>query len=141
MDKKSFSERDICTKFITPAVEKSGWNKLTQFLEEVSLEYINRCNNFMNARIYYASMGTGSSPSMKNITRKHMKRVLIPLPPLSEQYRIIQKLNELMHTCYALEATIKESASQNEKLLQQVLREALRIPVGKVGIEMENVEY
>lgn len=36
IDKKTFSERDICTKFITPAVEKSGWNKLTQLLEEVS---------------------------------------------------------------------------------------------------------
>ncbi len=36
MDKKSLSERDICTKFITPALEKAGWNKLTQFLEEVS---------------------------------------------------------------------------------------------------------
>jgi type I restriction enzyme, R subunit len=35
MDKKSLSERDICTKFITPAVEKSGWDKLTQLLEEV----------------------------------------------------------------------------------------------------------
>jgi type I restriction enzyme R subunit len=36
MNKKSLSERDICTKFITPAIEKSGWNKLTQLLEEVS---------------------------------------------------------------------------------------------------------
>lgn len=36
MNKKNLSERDICTKFITPAVEKSGWNKLTQLLEEVS---------------------------------------------------------------------------------------------------------
>lgn len=36
IDKKSLSERDICTKFITPAIEKSGWNKLTQVLEEVS---------------------------------------------------------------------------------------------------------
>jgi type I restriction enzyme R subunit len=36
MDKKGLSERDICTKFITPAVEKSGWNRLTQLLEEVS---------------------------------------------------------------------------------------------------------
>jgi len=36
MNKKSLSERDICTKFITPSVEKSGWNKLTQLLEEVS---------------------------------------------------------------------------------------------------------
>ncbi len=32
----TLSERDICTRFITPAVEKSGWNKLTQLLEEVS---------------------------------------------------------------------------------------------------------
>jgi type I restriction enzyme, R subunit len=36
MDKKHLSERDICTKFITPALEKAGWNKLTQILEEVS---------------------------------------------------------------------------------------------------------
>ncbi len=36
IDKKTLSERDICTKFITPALEKAGWNKMTQFLEEVS---------------------------------------------------------------------------------------------------------
>jgi len=36
LDKKTLSERDICTKFITPAVEKSGWNSRTQLLEEVS---------------------------------------------------------------------------------------------------------
>ena len=36
MDKKSLSERDICTKFITPAIENAGWNKHTQLLEEVS---------------------------------------------------------------------------------------------------------
>jgi type I restriction enzyme R subunit len=34
--KKEMSERDICTKFITPALEQAGWNKLSQFLEEVS---------------------------------------------------------------------------------------------------------
>ncbi|MBM3432445.1 MAG: DEAD/DEAH box helicase [Bacteroidetes bacterium] len=36
MDKTSLSERDICTKFITPAIEKAGWDKHTQLLEEVS---------------------------------------------------------------------------------------------------------
>lgn len=36
LNKKSLSERDICTKFITPAIEKAGWDKTTQFLEEVS---------------------------------------------------------------------------------------------------------
>lgn len=36
MDKKQLSERDICTKFITPAIEQSGWDRLTQYREEVN---------------------------------------------------------------------------------------------------------
>ncbi|HUW08055.1 MAG TPA: type I restriction endonuclease [Williamwhitmania sp.] len=36
MDKKSLTERDICSKFINPALEKSGWNMQVQVLEEVS---------------------------------------------------------------------------------------------------------
>ena len=36
MDKKSLSERDICTKFITPALRKAGWNEMAQIREEVS---------------------------------------------------------------------------------------------------------
>ena len=36
MDKKKLSERDICTKFITPALEKAGWDMQLQILEEVS---------------------------------------------------------------------------------------------------------
>ncbi|ENJ5959800.1 DEAD/DEAH box helicase family protein [Vibrio parahaemolyticus] len=36
MDKKSLSERDICTKYITPSIEKAEW-KQHQFREEVNL--------------------------------------------------------------------------------------------------------
>jgi type I site-specific restriction endonuclease len=36
MNKKSLSERDICTKFITPALEKACWDTHLQILEEVS---------------------------------------------------------------------------------------------------------
>ena len=36
MDKKSLSERDICSKFITPALRKAGWDELLQIREEVS---------------------------------------------------------------------------------------------------------
>lgn len=36
MNKKTLSERDICTKFITPALEKAGWDMQLQILEEVS---------------------------------------------------------------------------------------------------------
>jgi type I restriction enzyme, R subunit len=36
MNKKELSERDICTKFITPALRKAGWDEFTQLREEVS---------------------------------------------------------------------------------------------------------
>jgi type I restriction enzyme R subunit len=36
IDKKQLSERDICTKFITPALIKAGWDIEMQVLEEVS---------------------------------------------------------------------------------------------------------
>ena len=35
MNKKALSERDICTKFITPALVKAGWDVETQVREEV----------------------------------------------------------------------------------------------------------
>jgi type I restriction enzyme R subunit len=37
VDKRDLSERDICTKFITPAIEAAGWDIQTQVREEVSL--------------------------------------------------------------------------------------------------------
>src|ERR1700676_1201763 len=36
MNKKQLSERDICTKFITPALRQAGWDEMTQVREEVS---------------------------------------------------------------------------------------------------------
>jgi type I restriction enzyme R subunit len=36
MDKKSLSERDICTKFITPTLVNSGWDLHSQIREEVT---------------------------------------------------------------------------------------------------------
>lgn len=60
-----------------------------------------------------------------NISVSQAHNMKIPLPPLSEQQRIVAKLDELMQYCDELEVSIKESQTQNELLLQQVLREAL----------------
>jgi type I restriction enzyme, R subunit len=43
MNKKSLSERDICTKFITPSLAAAGWNVDSQIREEVG---------FTDGRIY-----------------------------------------------------------------------------------------
>jgi type I restriction enzyme R subunit len=36
VDKKGLSERDICTKYITPALKDAGWDTITQIREEVT---------------------------------------------------------------------------------------------------------
>lgn len=54
-----------------------------------------------------------------------MNNVLVPLPPLEIQERIVTKLNKLMDFCDQLEEQIKLSRQTNDLLLQQVLREAL----------------
>ncbi|MFM1747226.1 MAG: Type restriction-modification system restriction subunit [Verrucomicrobiota bacterium] len=43
MNKKTLSERDICTKFITPALVYAGWDIHTQVREELG---------FTDGRIY-----------------------------------------------------------------------------------------
>ncbi|MEO6977282.1 MAG: restriction endonuclease subunit S [Mucilaginibacter sp.] len=63
--------------------------------------------------------------AQKNINLGILNDLPFPFPPLNEQYRIIQKVEELMQMCSNLEASIKQSQLQNEQLLQQVLREAL----------------
>jgi len=36
MNKQDLSERDICTKYITPALRQAGWDEMLQIREEVS---------------------------------------------------------------------------------------------------------
>jgi type I restriction enzyme, R subunit len=36
ISKKDLSERDLCTKYIIPAIKKAGWNIQTQIREEVT---------------------------------------------------------------------------------------------------------
>jgi type I restriction enzyme S subunit len=76
--------------------------------------------------------GKGQQP---NLRKEHVTDLLIPFPPLSEQQRIVAKLDELMAYCDELEASIKESQQQNEMLLQQVLREALEPKEKEVAYE------
>jgi type I restriction enzyme R subunit len=36
MDKKQLTERDICTKYINPSIQSSGWDIEKQVREEVT---------------------------------------------------------------------------------------------------------
>ena len=81
---------------------------------------------YLNELSEIRSIETKGVAGQDNISVTQAHNMRVPLPPFEEQNRIVQKLDELMQYCDELGASIKQSESQNEKLLQQVLREALR---------------
>jgi len=59
------------------------------------------------------------------ISASNLKNVKIPLPPLAEQRRIVAKVDELMAVCDRLESQLTTVQTENRRLLEAVLHEAL----------------
>lgn len=58
-----------------------------------------------------------------NISVTKCKNIKIPLPPLSEQHAIVQKVSTLLAYCDELEQQVRQSRSDLEVLMQAVLGE------------------
>lgn len=69
-----------------------------------------------HARAYYAMNATGVSPSMKNVSRWVILNLPFPVPPLSEQHRIVAKVDELMALCDRLETARAQREAARDKL-------------------------
>jgi len=80
---------------------------------------------FMESPLYWKQLYNAAWGAQLNVNGTSLSNLIFPLPPFIEQRRIVQKLEQLMQTCDALETSIKQGQQQNEQLLQQVLREAL----------------
>jgi type I restriction enzyme S subunit len=118
--------------------EAAVMNQDLDFCFYVSLGLVQPFKNFLNSDyltlvinspygVKYAKGNISSKGgSAGNFNLGRIRSFLIPLPPIAEQERIVQKVEELMQYCNELERSIKQSEAQNEKLLQQVLREALK---------------
>ena len=57
-----------------------------------------------------------------------VESLLVPLPPLAEQHRIVAKVDELMALCDQLEQQLSQADQQRRRLLEAVLAEALVEP-------------
>ena len=63
--------------------------------------------------------------AQKNINLEILNAVLIPLPPLTEQRRIVTKVDELMAFCDQLETQLATAETGLSRLLDLVLHKAL----------------
>jgi type I restriction enzyme S subunit len=58
--------------------------------------------------------------------------MIIPIPPVAEQHRIVAKVDELMALCDQLETQLANTAADSRRLLEAVLHEAL-LPAGQAA--------
>lgn len=57
-----------------------------------------------------------STSGVKNINSSEINNLIIPLPPLPEQHRIVAKVDQLMALCDELESRLTKSQTKAEKL-------------------------
>lgn len=95
------------------------------FPENIVAQFVQYFNTSCFAEIYYMELGTGKSTTMNNITREQFDRLIIPLPPLPMQHRIVIKIEQLMKLCDELEQIIQQNQKYTLELLQMALKEAL----------------
>ena len=88
---------------------------------------------FENARYFEYFMRTAKTDllafapatAQKNINLDILMQVMIPLPPLAEQHRIVARVDELMALCDQLEASLILGVQTRSDLLEAVLHNAL----------------
>lgn len=78
---------------------------------------------YMESLLYWSQLvdkaqGTGQP----NVNATSLKGLMLPLPPLEEQERIVKRVDELMAVCDTLESKIEIGEKINQKLLASLLK-------------------
>jgi type I restriction enzyme S subunit len=66
-----------------------------------------------------------TTAGQKTVNQGHIASILISLPPLAEQQRIVAKVDELISLCDELESRLTTTATTRRQLLESNLHEAL----------------
>jgi type I restriction enzyme S subunit len=89
----------------------------------MSRDFLNLCNNASHARAHYIANASGTSSSMKNVSREVVLRTPVPLPPLAEQSRIVTRVAQLRRLCAELRQRLAASHSTQAHLAEALVQE------------------
>ena len=67
------------------------------------------------------------STAQKNINIGILEKLLIPLPPLEEQKRIVTKVDKLMKLCDELETKLTQTQTEREKIINAAVKQLLTV--------------
>lgn len=78
--------------------------------------WANLVNNSLYARDYYRRNATGTSASMRNVSRQVIHELPIPLPPKPAQQAILEKLTRLQRWYDVLEQQLRDARKLAERV-------------------------
>ena len=105
--------------------EKQRWHLAPnvakiELFADINMDFI--CyflNSSLGRKELFKSMKSTAQPSLSMTT---IREIFIPLPPLGEQKRIVDKVDQLMTLCDQLEQQLTQSYSDVEKLMQATVK-------------------
>jgi type I restriction enzyme, S subunit len=71
--------------------------------------------------------GSAVGATMQNLNQSILLNLVVGLPPLAEQHRIVAKVDELMTLCDRLEAQLTTAQAVKHRLLEAVLYQSLAV--------------
>lgn len=98
--------RSVVVKDPPPRLMMSDLIVRLGFVDRTTAEYVNVLNGTRSIRSLYAEASKGTSDTMRKLSRDQILATPVPLPPLAEQGRIVQRVAKLAALCDALEGQL-----------------------------------
>ena len=106
----------------------AGYLIRTRYSQELCPQYL---KSFMESQLYWEQLKSGTiATAQPNCNGKTLGRILLPIPPKTEQIRLVQKLASLIPVLYKYAKTQQDLDNLNEvindKLKKSILQEAIQ---------------
>jgi type I restriction enzyme S subunit len=99
-----------------------GFGAFCGVVRSKSVEVFDFLGFFFQTPLYRGqAAGHGKGIGINNLQKSSLQTLKIPLPPLSEQHRLVVKVDELMALCDQLEAQHSDAADAHEQLVSHLL--------------------
>ncbi len=80
---------------------------------------------YLTAEVFLESIDLIGTAGQDNISVTKSRSIVLPMPPLEEQHRIVAKVDELMALCDQLKARLTDAQTTKLHLTDAIVEQAL----------------
>ncbi|WP_193087924.1 restriction endonuclease subunit S [Advenella sp. FME57] len=107
---------------ISVCVHQNHVFRARRYITSQSEVWLEKYLNSGPARAYFAA-ASKQTTNLASINKTQLQKLPVPLPPVSEQSRIVAKIKELMVLCESLDQQIDAATSKQAELLNVLIHE------------------